>query len=189
MPGTISAGIDRWTNSAQTTLSGNGGSITAGATSMKVASALAFPSQSTAYYRVLVDNEVIQISGGQGTLTWTIIRGLEGTAAATHNDGASVTHDISAWELNSFRQEFNVMAYSAVGDESTAFQNAINDAHAQAVGGVIFLPTLQFKVLSTLTTYANVVFVTYGATITGAGASSVAPLIKWSLVGGLTLPG
>jgi hypothetical protein len=190
---TISAGLDRWTNSAQTTLSGNGGSITAGATTMKVAATLPFPLTSISYYRVLVDNEIMQITGGQNTLTWTVARGLEGTAAASHNDGAAVTHDISAFELNSFRQEFNVIAYGAVGDgvtdETTAFQNAINDAHAQAVGGVVFLPTLKFKIVSGLTTYSNVIFATYGATLSGANAGTVTPLINWGLTGTLSLPG
>lgn len=189
---TITAGLDRFTNNPQTTLSGNGGSITAVATSMKVLSALSFPSQSTANFRVLVDSEIIQVYGGQGTTTWTILRGMEGTSATTHNDGATVTLMVSAWNFNNFRQEFNVIAYGAAGDnttdDSTAFQNAINDAHAQSVGGVVFLPTMAFKVVSTLTTYANVVFVTYGATLSGAGASSVTPLIKWGLTGTLTVP-
>src|SRR5260221_14135040 len=110
---TTSAGLDRWSNNPQTTLSGNGGSISSGATSMKVLSALAFPSQPTANYRVLVDSEIIQVYGGQGTTTWTILRGLEGTSAASHNDGATVTLQVSAFELNSFRQEFNVISYLA----------------------------------------------------------------------------
>jgi Pectate lyase superfamily protein len=189
---TISAGLDRWTNSAQTTLSGNGGSITAGATSMKVANALPFPQVATGFFRVLVDNEIIQITAGQGTTTWTISRGMEGTSAASHNDGATVTHDVSAWELNSFRQEFNVIAYAAVGDgvadDTTPFQNAINDAHAQTVGGVVFIPTAKFKIVGNLTTYSNVVFVSYGATLSGAGAGTVTPLINWGLTGTLTLP-
>src|SRR5579859_5844365 len=121
---TTSAGLDRWTNNPQTTLSGNGGSITAVATSMKVLSALSFPSQSTANYRVLVDSEIIQVYGGQGTTTWPILRGMEGTSATTHNDGATCTLQVSAWELNRFRQEFDVIAYGAVGegvtDDSTA---------------------------------------------------------------------
>src|SRR5579859_161223 len=189
---TTSAGLDRWTNNPQTTLSGNGGSITAVATSMKVLSALAFPSQSTANFRVLVDSEIIQVYGGEGTTTWTILRGLEGTSATSHNDGATVTQMVSGFELNSMRQEFNVIAYGAAGegvtDDSTAFQNAVNDAHAQAVGGVVFLPPMSFKIVSNLTTYSNVVFLTYGATLSGAGASTVTPLIKWGLTGTLTIP-
>lgn len=187
---TISAGLDRWTNNPQTTLNG---AITNVATSMVVTSALSFPSQSTANFRVLIDSEVIQVYGGQGTTTWTILRGLEGTSATSHSNGATVTLQLSAFDFNSFRQEFSVIAYGAAGDgvtdDSTAFQNAINDAHAQTTGGVVFIPTLNYKIVSTLTTYANVILVTYGATFTGAGAASVTPLIKWGLTGTLTLPG
>jgi hypothetical protein len=187
---TLSAGLDRWTNSAQSTLSGG---MTAVQTTLPITNTLPFPSGSQSFYRVLVGTEVMQITGGQGTSTWTVLRGLEGTSATIHSGSDAVTHDVSAFELNSFRQEFNVVAYGAVGDgvadESTAFQNAINDAHAGLVGGVVFLPPLKFKVVSNLTTYSNVIFVTYGAILSGAGASTVSPLINWGLTGTLTTPG
>ena len=187
---TVSAGLTRYTNNPTTTLSGNGGSITAGATTFNVASALGFPSLGP--YRVLIENELIQIIGGYGTTAWTAIRGIEGTSAATHNDTVAVTLVATAFEFNSFRQEFNVLAYGAKGDnttdDTTAFQNAINDVHALAGGGSIFIPTLTYKIASSLTTYANVVFITYGASFTGAGASSVSPLIKWGLTGTLVVP-
>lgn len=187
---TLLGGLDHWTNSAQTTLNG---AINSAVTSIVVTSALPFPSNSTEFFRILIDNEIMLVTGGQSTTTWTVVRGVEGTAPASHSNLAAITHDLSAWELNSFRQEFNVKAYSAVGngvaDESTAFQNAINDAHAQSVGGVVFLPPLNFKVVTNpLTTYSNVLFVSYGSVLSGAGAASVAPLVKWGLTGTLTLP-
>lgn len=187
---TVSQGIDRFANSAQTTLNMVSG-LAIGATTMTVTSALAFPNPGP--YRVLIDNEIIDVTGGYGTTTWNILKGREGTSDSSHTNGATVTQMVSAFELNSFRQEFNVFAYGAKGDgstdDSTPFQQAINDAHAQTVGGVVFLPTFSYNIASALTTYSNVVFVTYGATITGVGASSVTPVIKWSLTGGLTLPG
>lgn len=186
---TISSGWDHWSNSAQTTLNG---AINNAVTSLIVTSALPFPQNTTEPFRILIDSEIMLVTAGQGTTTWTVIRGVEGTAAAAHSNLATVTHMVSAFELNSFRQEFNVKAYAAVGDgvadESTPFQNAINDAHALTGGGVVFLPSLKFKVVSTLTTYSNVVFVTYGAVLSGAGASSVTPLINWGLTGSLGLP-
>ena len=35
-------------------------------------------------YYVRIDNEVLQVTGGQGTTTWTVVRGQLGTAAASH---------------------------------------------------------------------------------------------------------
>ena len=184
----ISGGMDRYTNNATTTL--NGG-INASVTTIVVTSALGFPNPGP--FRILIGNEQMQITAGFGTTSWTVIRGVDGTIGATHANLDAVTHNVTAFEYNSYRQEFNPLAYSAVGDgvadDSTPFQNAINDAHALPQGGHIFLPDLPFKINSTLTTFANVVFVTYGAVISGTGAASVTPLIRYSQLGGLTLPG
>lgn len=76
-----------------TTLSGNGGSISDSALSMKVAAATGFavPSSSQAPYLVLVDSEKILVTAfNVGTLTMTIVRAQAGTSAASHNDGATV---------------------------------------------------------------------------------------------------
>jgi len=62
---------------------------TAAQTSITIASAAGFPT-SGAYY-VRIDNEVLQVTAGQGTTTWTVARGQLGTAAATHAGGAAVT--------------------------------------------------------------------------------------------------
>lgn len=186
---TISRGLTRYTNNPTTTLNGGIDNVV---TTIVVTSALGFPNPGP--YRVLIDNEIIQIGGGYGTTSWTnCIRGAEGTSAASHSNLAPVTLIATAFEFNSFRQEFNVIAYGAKGDgtsdDTTAIQNAINDAHALTGGGVVFFPSLAYNVASGLTAYSNVLFVTYGATFSGAGASSVTPLIKWGLTGTLTVPG
>ncbi|MFF4403606.1 hypothetical protein [Streptomyces sp. NPDC001404] len=62
---------------------------TTGATSMTVTSAAAFPSSGT--YYIQIDSEVIAVTAGQGTTTWTITRGANGSTAATHSNGATVT--------------------------------------------------------------------------------------------------
>lgn len=184
---TVSAGLTRYTNNPSTTL--NGG-INASVTSIVVTSALGFPNPGP--FRILIDNELMQVTGGYNTTTWTVARGIEGTIGATHSNLATVTLVATAFEFNSFRQEFNVLAYGAKGDgvtdDTTAFQNAINDVHALANGGYIFIPTLGYKIQSSLTTYANVGFLTYGATFTGARAASVSPLINNGLTVTLTLP-
>jgi FtsP/CotA-like multicopper oxidase with cupredoxin domain len=64
-------------------------------TSITVASAAGFPT-SGAYY-IRIDSEVLQVTGGQGSTTWTVARGQLGTAAATHISGAMVTALATDW--------------------------------------------------------------------------------------------
>lgn len=62
--------------------------LTAGATTMHVSSATGFPGSGN--YLIQIDSEVIQVTGGQGTTTWTITRGTNGTSGASHALGAVV---------------------------------------------------------------------------------------------------
>jgi hypothetical protein len=75
-----------------TTLSGNGGSITSGATSMLVASSAGFPATP---FLCIIGTEDIKVTAVV-SLTWTIVRGYNGTSAASHNDGVAVT--LVNWE-------------------------------------------------------------------------------------------
>lgn len=59
------------------------------ATSCTVNSASGFPGSGNFYAQV--DSEVLLVTGGQGTTTWTISRGQNGSAAATHLISAVVT--------------------------------------------------------------------------------------------------
>ena len=68
---------------------------TAGQLSVTVASAAGFPS--TGQYYVRIDNEILLVTGGQGTTTWTVSRGQLGTAAASHLSGAVVTALATDW--------------------------------------------------------------------------------------------
>jgi hypothetical protein len=70
-------------------------STTAAATSITVASATGFPTSGSYYIRI--DNEVLQVTGGQGTTTWTVARGQLGTGAATHASGAIITALANDW--------------------------------------------------------------------------------------------
>jgi hypothetical protein len=58
-------------------------------TSMTVASHTGFPGSGN--YYVQIDNEVIEVTGGQGTTTWTIVRGQNGSTGAIHNQNEAVT--------------------------------------------------------------------------------------------------
>jgi len=68
---------------------------TAGQTTITVASAAGFPASGTFYVRI--DSEVMAVTGGQGTTTWTVLRGQLGTAAATHAAGAAVSGLATDW--------------------------------------------------------------------------------------------
>ena len=70
----------------QTTLNGAIGST--GATSITVTSASGFPGSGT--YYIQIDSEVMAVTGGQGTTTWTVTRGARGSTAATHANSAPV---------------------------------------------------------------------------------------------------
>ncbi len=59
------------------------------ATSISVSSAAAFPA--TGQFRIQIDSELMFVTAGAGTTTWTVVRAASGTTAATHTVGATVT--------------------------------------------------------------------------------------------------
>jgi FtsP/CotA-like multicopper oxidase with cupredoxin domain len=65
------------------------------ASTVKVSSAAGFPPSGTYYVRI--DNEVLAVTAGQGTTTWTVSRGQLGTAAAVHAANATVTALANDW--------------------------------------------------------------------------------------------
>jgi Phage tail sheath protein subtilisin-like domain/Phage tail sheath C-terminal domain len=86
------------TSTVGTTLT-NAGGITAAATSMTVASAAGFPTGGN--FTILVDTEAMTVTGGAGTTTWTITRGVNGTTAAIHGANASVSYSSATLMLGS----------------------------------------------------------------------------------------
>ena len=66
------------------------GAITAGATSLSVASSTGFPTIGT--FTIKVDNEYMLVTAGNNGTTWTVTRAQQGTAAVAHSAGAPVTH-------------------------------------------------------------------------------------------------
>jgi len=75
---------------AQTTVATQGVlSGTSGGT-FTVASATGFPGSGN--YDIQIDQEVLTVTSGQGTTTWTITRGVNGSTAAAHSVGAYVTN-------------------------------------------------------------------------------------------------
>ena len=69
--------------------------VNATATTLHVASAAGFPASGNYYIRIA--NEVMQVTGGQGTTTWTVVRARLGTAGAPHGNGATVTALANDW--------------------------------------------------------------------------------------------
>lgn len=69
-----------------TTLTADPGSS---GTTLAITSAARFPT--TQNYKVRVENEIMLVTGGAGTTSWTVIRGIDGTTAATHASGVTVS--------------------------------------------------------------------------------------------------
>jgi Tfp pilus assembly protein PilX len=72
---------------ASTTLSS---AINSSQTTIGVPSAAGFP---MSQYKIRVDDEVMTVTGGYGTTTWTVSRGASGTTAASHASGQTVLWD------------------------------------------------------------------------------------------------
>jgi len=64
-------------------------------TTIPVASAAGFPASGNYYIRI--GSEVLQVTSGQGTTSWTVTRGQLGTSAASHPSGAAVTALANDW--------------------------------------------------------------------------------------------
>jgi len=88
-------------NFAQTTL---GAAVeTTDGTSITVTSEAGFPSVD---FIISIDTEAMLVTN-VSTTTWTVTRGYEGSTAATHLNGASVFHDISAAEADAIATKAN----------------------------------------------------------------------------------
>jgi prepilin-type N-terminal cleavage/methylation domain-containing protein len=71
-----------------TTVAGSG--LTAAGTTLTVTSAAGFPP--SAEFRVKIDGEILLVrAGGSGTTTWTVAHAQDGTVAASHSVGATIT--------------------------------------------------------------------------------------------------
>lgn len=85
-------------NDYESTLSSG---ITAGDTSLVVASATGAPS---ANFRIRINNEIMLVTNVAGT-TYTVTRAQEGTTAAAHSAGAAVAHVMTKEGLDKYALE------------------------------------------------------------------------------------
>ena len=74
---------------AHTTLSG---AMNATQTTLSVASSAGFPMTT---FRIRIDDELMNVTGGFGTSTWTVTRGVNGTTATSHATSQTLTWDDS----------------------------------------------------------------------------------------------
>lgn len=96
--------------------------ITAVATSLQVADATNFPSAGN--FRIIVENEVMLVTGVSGS-TFTVVRGQEGTGAATHDADVAVVHGITTEGIKRLINDYiplftdRVGPYNSLTDGST----------------------------------------------------------------------
>lgn len=88
---TVVTGSQAWNRLEYAKLSAgttSSGSLTNVATSLTVTAATNFPASGN--YYVQMGKEVMQVTAGQGTTTWTVSRGQLGTTATAHNSGDNI---------------------------------------------------------------------------------------------------
>ena len=108
--------VEQFANNPQTTLAGN---ALAGDATISVTSAAAFPA--TGQFRLVIDNEILLVTNVAGT-TFTVTRGVEGTAAAGHNAGVTVTCILTAAAVQA-------VATNPIGSAGVRGQGVLVAAH------------------------------------------------------------
>jgi hypothetical protein len=98
---------EQFSNNGETTL--NGG-INSSVTSLTATSGAVFPSTGT--FRIRIDDEIM-LCTARSSNTLTVVRGVESTSAATHSNGATVSHVVTAGSLGRWGQDANAYAGSS----------------------------------------------------------------------------
>jgi uncharacterized protein YjbI with pentapeptide repeats len=92
--------------------------LSASSTTVRVASASAFPQSGT--FSIQIDDEIMNVTAGAGSTTWTVSRGSSGTTAAAHIIGASVVRTTGINLSNADLRDVNLaganLAYANLGD-------------------------------------------------------------------------
>ena len=105
----------------QTTLNG---AILSGAVALTVRDALGFPASSaTGPYKVLIDTEIFSVLAGHGTTSWTVAGAQDGTTAAGHADGSTVT--------------LLPEAYATIGDVTAALDYDVTNDRLAYLGDLL----------------------------------------------------
>jgi hypothetical protein len=106
-------------------------------------------------FRIAVDAELMLVTAGASTTTWTVTRGVEGTVAAGHTSGSAVTHVLTAASLLGASGVLDVRTVGATGDgatDDTAALQAAFSALAPLATGVVglYFPPGTYLVSDTL---------------------------------------
>lgn len=102
---------EKYTNAQTTTLNGSHNNST---TSIVVNDGSTFPS---AYFRILVESEIMFCTS-RSSDTLTVIRGQEGTTAASHGNGVQCDHILTAGVLDALRRD--ILGDIGIIDTSTS---------------------------------------------------------------------
>jgi hypothetical protein len=95
--------MERFSNGAQTTINQIGG-ISPISTTVIVSSAALFPP--AAQFRIKIESEITLVIGVLGNV-FTITRGQEGTTAALHQNGTTVTHILTSGALDQLKNDIS----------------------------------------------------------------------------------
>src|SRR5512146_3245166 len=101
---------EQYTNGAATTL---GSALNDSAGSLTTAGFAGFPT--SGQYRIKIDNELLIVTGGLGTVNWTVTRGAESTTATAHVAGAAVRQQLTAGGLDSLATVYDDEALTGTG--------------------------------------------------------------------------
>ena len=126
---------EQFSNNPVTTLAG-AISSTSRPVVFSVASATGFPA--SAQYRILIDAEILLVTAGAGTTSWTADV-AEGTAAAVHADSATVRHILTAGALDAFVR-VDSDGVITIPDTTTA------PASPPAAGGLLYIDPADDKI-------------------------------------------
>lgn len=175
------------------------GSISTGATTIVVTSATGWPSSGNYYARIGTvgaetgtgSSEVVQVTGGQGTTSWTVTRGVLGTTALAFASGVVVD--------NSLAQCDTAVGSGSVGTStaSTTFVDAVFAAfNSTHVGLGLFLAsgtgtTVGYYIIQSVTNSTTVVLDAVSGTYTAGvwklgGASDTFQTLATKVVAGNT---
>jgi Tfp pilus assembly protein PilX len=108
--------------------------ISSSQTTITVSSASGFPTSGT--FRIRIDDEDMTVTGGQGTTTWTVTRGVNSTTAASHVIGQAVNQDDAgtSGELswNATTKTLTVSGTIFIDGSATISNGSVNTYNGQA---------------------------------------------------------
>jgi hypothetical protein len=143
-----------FTNSASTTLASAMTDTTG--TSAVVASVTGFPSTTNQQFDIIVDSEIMTVTNNPGTGTFTVIRGVDGSTAATHASGAPVYHGWTAEAASNMVQLSPSAAQTGdiilTGNIYAGGTGVSPTAHIQTAAGTTTVPPIRLTSGTNLTT-------------------------------------